>query len=245
MKSLNINNEECRSLEGFERYHISESGRVYRTDLHKPRSLRDKNKVYLSENKVHYKIGEATLRHGRVSITDDTGKLHNKGLSTLVCMAFNNLDENEIDESKEIGYRDEDNKNLHYSNLYLREKSLQNYKLSKKDVQYIRKYIRKKVPLNKIKTGENWGNGKRKIKAPKAPFEIEDVKIRKYVAIFDRTKSAVGIKKPFKVKRNPDKPTDNLIIGILKGYKLTLKHTNITRANENVEKLNQYFFKTK
>ena len=207
MKSLNINNEECRSLEGFEKYHISESGRVYRTDLHKPRSLRDTDKVYLSENKVHYKIGEATL---------------------------------------------------HYSNLYLRAKSLQNYKLSKKDVQYIRKYIRKKVPLNKIgkifnvsemqinriKTGENWGNGKRKIKAPKAPFEIEDVKIRKYVAIFDRTKSAVGIKKPFKVKRNPDNPTDNLIIGILKGYKLTLKHTNITRANENVEKLNQYFFKT-
>ncbi len=256
MKSLSINNEECRSIDGFDRYHISESGRVYRTDLNTPRSARSKDKIYLSENKVHYKIGKNTLRHGRVSITDNTGKLHNKSLSTLVCMAFNNLKEEEIDKSKEIGYRDEDNKNLHYSNLYLRPKSLPNYKLNKKDVQYIRKYIRKKVPLNKIgkifnvsemqinriKTGENWGNGKRKIKAPKAPFEIEDVKIRKYIAIFDRTKTAEGIKKPFKIKRNPDKPTDNLIVGILKGYKLTLKHTNITRANENVEKLNRYFF---
>ena len=76
MKSLIINNEECRSLDGFDRYHISESGRVYRTDLKTPRSARSKDKIYLSENKVHYKIGKNTLRHGRVSITDNTGKAY-------------------------------------------------------------------------------------------------------------------------------------------------------------------------
>ena len=258
METLIINNEECRLIKGFERYHVSESGRVYRTESDKLRKWRTEEKLYISENKVHYKMSDRTLRHGRVSITDNSGKLHNKTLSILVSTAFNNLDEKDLDESQEIGYRDGDNKNLHFKNLFVTTKSLPNFKLTKKDVKHIRKYIRNNVPLNKIgkifnvsemqinriKTGENWGNGKRKIKAPKAPFEIEDVQIRKYIATFNRTKSAVGIKKPFKIKRNPNKPTDNEIVGIVKGYKLSLKHTNITRAKKSVEKLNHYFFKS-
>jgi len=98
------------------------------------------------------------------------------------------------------------------------------------------------MQINRIKTGENWGNGKRKIKAPVAPFEIKDGRMRKYIATFDKKKTVIKIKKPFMVKRNSDKPTDNLIVGIVNGYKLSLKHTNITRAKRMVEKLNKYFF---
>ncbi len=256
MKVLQINNEECRIIDGFERYHVSESGRVYRTDCDKKRTWRTKHKIYINENKIHYKSSRGEQRHGRVSLTDSSGKLHNLTINTLVFLAFNNLNRSEIDDSEEVGYIDGNNKNLHFSNLILVPKPNLNFKLTKKDVLHIRKYIRNKVPLNKIgkifnvsemqinriKTGENWSKGKRKISKPKAPFEIEDPKIRRYIAMFERTKSVGGIKMPFKIKRNPKNPRDNQIIGILKGFKLTLKHTNITRAKKNVEKLNQYFF---
>jgi hypothetical protein len=101
------------------------------------------------------------------------------------------------------------------------------------------------MQINRIKTGENWGNGKRKIKAPKAPFEIKEVKMKKYIATFNREETVRGIRKRFTIKRNPENPTDNLIIGIVNGYKLSLKHSNITRAKESVQKLNDYFFENK
>jgi hypothetical protein len=66
--------------------------------------------------------------------------------------------------------------------------------------------------------------------------------MRKYIATFDKKETNKNIKKTFTVRRNPENPTDNKIVGIVQGYKLSLNHKNITRAREIVKKLNKYFF---
>lgn len=258
MHTIEINNEECRNIVGFERYHISESGRVYRTDMGIKRSAKSKDKIYLGENKVHFKLIKGKLKQANVFLTNNDGRLSNLSVSLLMAKTFGIINKKNFSHRKEIGYKDANEQNLHYTNLFIKDKDRvsTNSKLNKEDVKHIRKYIKQGVSLrhigklfcvsemqiNRIKTGENWGNGKRKIKAPTAPFEIKDKKIKRYIAIFDREETAKGIKKRFKVKRNPDVPTDNLIVGIVNGYKLSLKHSNITRAKINAEKLNAYFF---
>ena len=257
MGDLTINNEKCYIVSGFERYHISESGRIYRTDSDKKRSWRTKGKIYISENKIHFRIRNNKLRPGLVSLTDTEGKLHSVSVASLVAITFGITTRKQLETKKQtIGYKDGNIKNLHYSNLILTERRKANSKLSLEDVKHIKKHIKKGVPLNKIaylfsvsemqinriKTGENWGNGKRKIKAPKVPFEIEDGRVRKYIATFNKEETTKNIRKTFSVKRNPKIPTDNTIVGIVKGYKLSLKHKNITRAREIVERLNKYFF---
>jgi len=252
-----INEEDCHEIVGFERYHISESGRIYRTDSDKERSWRAKGKQYISENKIHFKFQNNKLRPGLASLTDSKGKLHSVAVAPLVAITFGVATTKQLQRKhKTIGYKDGNKKNLHYSNLHVIEKAKVNNKLTLEDVKHIKKHIRKGIPLNRIaylfsvsemqinriKTGENWGNGKRKIKAPQAPFEIEDGRMRKYIATFDQKKTTKNIRKTFTVRRNPEMPTDNTITGIVKGYKLSLKHKNITRAKEIVTKLNDYFF---
>ncbi len=256
MDKLIINSEECRKIEDFERYHISESGRVYRTETGKKRTWRTKGKVFINETKIHFRIENDKLRQGFVSLTDTKGKLHNIAVAPLVAFAFGVLSKKINNKKQGIDYKDGDKKNLHYSNLLVVEKKYTNSKLNSEDIKHIRKQIKLGVPLrriaqifcvsemqiNRIKTGENWGNGKRKIQIPVAPFEIEDGRIRKYIATFDSKETTTKIKKPFKIKRNSEKSTDNIIVGIVNGYKLSLKHSNITIANRVVEKLNKYFF---
>ena len=252
-----INDEKCLQIIGFERYHISESGRIYRTEIDKERSWRTKGRIYINENKIHFKFHNNKLRQGLASLTDSKGKLHSVAVAPLVAITFGITTHKQLKTKKlTIDYKDGNKKNLHYSNLLLIEKRYVNSKLTLEDVKLIKKHIRKGTPLNKIaslfsvsemqinriKTGENWGNGKRKIKAPKAPFEIGDGRIRKYIATFDKKKTTKNIRKIFTVRRNPEVPTDNTITGIIKGYKLSLKHKNITRAREIVRKLNEYFF---
>ncbi len=252
-----INNEKCYKIVGFERYHISESGRIYRTDSDKERSWRTQGKIYIGENKIHFRTRNDTLSPGLASLTDSEGKLHNVTVAPLVAIAFGIATIKQLQSKRQtIDYKDGDKKNLHYSNLLLTKKKPVKSKLTFEDVKQIKKHIRKGIPLNKIaylfsvsemqinriKTGENWGSGKRKIKAPKVPFEVEDGKIRKYIATFDKKKTTNNIKKPFVVKRNPKIATDNTIVGIVKGHKLSLSHKNITRAREIVKKLNKYFF---
>lgn len=254
-----INGEECRNIIGFERYHVSESGRVYRTEIGKKRTWRTKGRIYINESKIHFRVQNGELRQGQVSLTDTNGKLHNVSIAPIVARTFGVIDKKTISNRQKIGYKDGNKKNLHYTNLFIAEKVYANSKLSKKDVKHIKKYIKQGVSLryisrvfcvsemqiNRIKTGENWGNGKRKIKAPKAPFEIKEVRMRKYIATFDRKKIVSGIRKRFTIKRNPENPADNLIVGIINGYKLSLKHTNITRAKKSVKTLNKYFFESK
>ncbi len=259
MDKLIINGEECRRIKNFERYHISESGRVYRTDIDKKRSWRTKGKVYINELKVHFRYRKGNLRPGHVSLTDTEGKLHNVTVAPLIAVAFGVISD-ELNMNKQaIEYKDGNRKNLHYTNLVVVKKIHPNSKLNREDVKHIKKQIKMGIPLrtiarffrvsemqiNRIKTGENWGNGKRKIKAPEAPFEIEDGRIRKYIATFNKKKTVDGIKKEFTVKRNNNDPTDNTIQGIVNGYKLSLKHRNITRAEQLVKKLNNYFFYSK
>ncbi len=259
MDKIIINSEECHKVLDFERYHISKSGRIYRTETGKKRSWRTKGKVFINEIKVHFRIQNDILRQGFASLTDTEGKLHNVAVAPLVAIAFGVLLEKLNKKKQAIDYKDENKRNLHYSNLFVVKKIHTNSKLNSKDIKHIKKQIKLGIPLrriawvfgvsemqiNRIKTGENWGNGKRKIKAPVAPFEIEDGRIRKYIATFDKEKTVKSIKKPFMVKRNIGKPTDNLIVGIVNGYKLSLKHTNITSAKRIVEKLNKYFFNLK
>ncbi|EDM44604.1 hypothetical protein SCB49_13570 [unidentified eubacterium SCB49] len=259
MDYIVINDEKCYQIIGYENYHVSESGRIYRTEIDKERTWRTKGKIYKSENKIHFRIRNGKLRDGYASLTDKKGKLHSVTVSWLVAKAFNITSRKLNKKRHSIGYKDGNKRNLHYSNLLVLDRVKNNSKLTLEDVKHIKKQIKKGIPLNRIaylfnvsemqinriKTGENWGNGKRKIKAPKAPFEIEDSKIRKYIATFDRQEMNQSIKKTFTIKRNPEDPTDNTIVGIVKGYKLSLKHKNITRAREIVVRLNDYFFEHK
>lgn len=256
MDTIIINNEECRRIKNFERYHISVSGRIYRTETAKKRSWRTEGKVYISENKIHFRVRNNKLRDGLASLTDTEGTLHSVAVAPIVATAFGLISRKFNSRKQAITYKDGNKRNLHYNNLVVVIRAYANSKLTHDDIKQIKKQIKLGVPLNstarrfgvsemqisRIKTGENWGNGKRKIPAPEAPFEIKDGKMRKYIATFDSKKVMDGVKKPFTVRRNAKKPTDNAIVGIVMGYKLSLKHTNITRAREIVEKLNQYFF---
>jgi hypothetical protein len=256
MDKLIINEENCYRIKGFKNYHISESGRIYRTLIDKKRTWRTKGKVYLNELNIQFRIQNGKLRHGYASLTDDNGKPRSVQVAALVAITFGLLPKGFNKKKHEIDYKDGDKKNLHYSNLVVKKRKFANTKLSPKDVKQIKNLIKQGIALRKIavvygvsemqigriKTGENWNNNRRKIKPPEAPFHIEDGRIRKYIATFDRKKTADGIKKEFSIKRNPKEPTDNHIIGILNGYKLSIKHKNITRAEKIVEKLNDYFF---
>lgn len=252
-----INDEKCYKVIGFEKYHVSESGRVYRTETGRPRTWRTKGRAYINENKVHFDIRNDVIKRGFVCLTDTEGKLHNIDVSEVVAMAFGVIEGKLNKRKQSIVHIDGDKRNLHYTNLQVGDKKHSNSKLTKEDVKHIRKQIKMGVPLrkiawffsvsemqiNRIKTGENWGTGKRKLKAPEAPFEIEDGRMRKYIATFNNKKTVTKVKKPFAVKRNAEKPTDNTIVGIVNGYKLWIKHANITRAKQLVDKLNDYFFK--
>ncbi len=258
MISKTIHNEECRPVLGFERYFISESGQPYRTEPlnNKEKALIDEGALYVNKGMKHFQIRKGRMRQGYCSLTSSEGKLYNLPIAQLVAHAFGLVSGVFNTKRHSIEYIDGDKKNLHYTNLKIVDKQYGNGKLTKSDVKKIRHLISMDIPLrhigvtfgvsemqiNRIKTGENWGNGKRKIKAPEAPFQIADGKIRKYIAIFNAEVASKELKKPFTIKRNPKDPTDNLINGILKGYKLTLKHKNITRAEVNVQKLNNYFF---
>lgn len=256
-----INDEECRVIKGFDRYVVSDSGKVYRiTPLNKveEEQLKKNKGLYVNRVAVHFNKGRKTQPNLFVNLTIPEGdvRLFSIKVAKLVAESFG-LGNGTFDKDKhDVVFIDDNKQNLHISNLKMRDKSKGVGKISIKDVKEIKKQIKQGATLkhlaekygvsdmqiNRIKTGENWGNGKRKIKAPVAPFEITDGKIRRYIATFNAEPARKGIRKPFTVKRNPKEPTDNLIVGIVKGYKLSLKHQNITRAQENVKKLNSYFF---
>lgn len=256
MEDIIINKEKCKRIIGFERYHISESGRIYRTDVDKKRTWRTEGREYINEKKIHFIERQGELKGAYASLTDAEGKLHNVSVSSLVAISFGVISRKINKRKKTIAHKDGNKRNLHYSNLEVVNKVFVNSKLTLKEVKHIKKLIKEEMPLNKIaklfgvsemqinriKTGENWGNGKLKIEKPKAPFEIEDGRIRRYISTFNATETQANLRKTFSVRRNPDNPTDNTIVGIMEGYKLSLKHKNITRAKEIVLRLNEYFF---
>lgn len=259
MNAIVINNEECRIIVGFERYHVSESGRIYRTRTLMPSEEKKiaRGALFITEKKIFFKYRKGILQQGFVSLGDSNGKLHMLPVATLVARAFEIVPNCITQKKYSFGYKDGNKKNLHYTNLHIISNRRLSHKLSYENVKEIKKLLKqgeslKKIgdaygvsdmQIHRIKTGENWGNGKRKIKAPVAPFEVENGRMRRYIAMFESQKTSKNIKKPFSIKRNPEDPTDNVIIGIINGYKLTMKHSNITRAKSNIEKLNKYFFR--
>ncbi|MBI9067804.1 MAG: hypothetical protein JEZ09_10970, partial [Salinivirgaceae bacterium] len=198
MTSIIIDNEECRPIIGYERYHISESGQVYRTSSsnNKEKKLIKDGAPYVLKKNLFYVEHKGKLRQATCSLNDNMGKLHSLLVSELIVEAFGLFDGKFNKKKNSIEYIDGDKKNLHYKNLRICKKKYPNTKLSDSDVKKIKRLILigyplkhigllfkvSKMQINRIKTGENWNNGKRKIKAPEAPFEIEDGKIRKYIA---------------------------------------------------------------
>ena len=87
MQKIIIQQEECRNIPNFSTYHISESGRVYRTKRTKNKSILVTNNNYIRESKIHFKPNKA-FTHGRVSLIDDHGTLHNLNVAFLVATAF-------------------------------------------------------------------------------------------------------------------------------------------------------------
>ena len=150
MDYLIINNEKCYQIKGFERYHISESCRIYRTDIDKKRSWRTEGKVFISENKIHFRIKNNKLSQGLASLTDKKGKLHNVCVAPLVALAFGVISK-KLNKRQDIGYKDGNKRNLHYSNLILIDKKNPSIKLTLKDVKQIKKLIRKDIDLIRLK----------------------------------------------------------------------------------------------
>ncbi len=107
-----INKELCKQIKGFERYHISESGRIYRTQP-KPGNTKEQKRLeeqsYISENKIHFREHNGKLRQALVSITDNNGRLRNLVVSNLMVVAF--IDENFNHKKNSVGYKDENKKN--------------------------------------------------------------------------------------------------------------------------------------
>ena len=139
MGELRINNERCLNIIGFERYHVSESGRIYRTDVGKKRSNSTKDKIYLSENKVHFKLINGKLKQGNVYLTDKNGKFNNVAISPLIAKSFGILSKKKLPPRKKIGYKDSDETNLHYTNLFITDRIQKNSKLNNEDIKQIKK----------------------------------------------------------------------------------------------------------
>lgn len=254
-----INGEGCRPLERFPDYVISTGGRIYRITAknNKERKLlKDKPETqYFHEVKpsLQYSGWQRSIPEKRCGLMLPEGKLTTIGVAALVAQAFGFYPK-ERDYYKLV-YKDGNPDNCNIDNIEFVKKVPSNQILTEEDIPKIRRLIELGVPLrhigkvfnvcemqiNRIKTGENWNNGKRIIKPKKPPFKIEDGKIRRLVTYFKWSKVDKGLRKPFYINRNED-PEDNEIIGILKGYRFTHHHRNISRARDMVDRLNRYFF---
>lgn len=252
-----INGEECKAIPSFERYVISENARVYRVIAlsEKEKELQNNlpNKVFFKESKVQFFTKKVRGRWSQVRLVADNGKATTASVEKLVCLAFGLY--SNLKDRFSVDFKDENSNRICVDNLIVTERHVNNYKLSIDKVKEIRNLISKGVTLRKIasiygvsdmqisriKTGENWRRGGRKIPAPQVPFIIEDAKIRRFVSSFEFTKIDKKIRRPFSIKRFAN-ANDNIIVGVLNGFRLSKSHKNISRARELVFKLNKHFF---
>lgn len=254
---VKINGEYCVRLKNYPHYVVSRSGRFYRTEPYcrSERLIQKQNPNAYFNEVSHSVCKNKSNSFILVALVDKNDKRTTARAARLVAEAFGK----KIKSKKPIfNYIDGDFRNVSFDNLMIGKRKMVHkfYKIKESDVPIIRELLEKNVSLktiakiyncsdmsiHRIKTGECWNEGIIIIEKPQAPFYIEDGKIRKYIAIFDHKKVQDNIKKKFTIKRNYENPTDNLIWGIVNGYKLSLKHQNITRARELVKKLNNYFF---
>jgi hypothetical protein len=256
---LTIHGELCVSIPKCSNYVISESGRVYRIVPLTKREIKvmqdNPDLQYISKLTINYQKDKKRIK-GIVGLTTDDKKRTTLDVARAVAKLFLPKPKYKINYYTLI-FKDGNIKNMHYTNLKYERNYSNNMKLSHEDIKEIKKKIKQGIPLktisndypvtemqiNRIKTGENWGNGKRKIPPKTAPFYIENPKMRVLIASFNNKKTKTNIKKKFYIKRDPNEPTNNQIIGIFNGYKFYKNHQNITRAIEIANKLNDHFFK--
>jgi LysM repeat protein len=255
--SMRINEELCASIPDFSRYVISEKGRIYRIKaLNKKEALALENnpeKPYVRESKYQVYVNKSRGRWSQVGLINDNGRFMTAAVEKLLCTAFELWPDKK--KNMAITFKDNNPNNIQTNNIEFEPWKPRNSKLSTNDVKEIKKKINSGMALNKIskeygvsdmqisriKSGENWRKGGRKIPVAKAPFNIEDGKIRRFLSTFEFTAIDNNIRRPFTIKRSKT-PSDNKIIGVVNGYRVSKKHKNISRARELVYKLNLYFF---
>lgn len=258
---LIINKEICRPIPNFSRYHISSSGRIYRTKPVYPfeeRLLEESKAKFIAFREVKSKAsysGNKKNKYLRCGLKKDNSKLTTNNVAFLVMSAFELLPKEEIDYFKII-HIDGDITNCNIDNLRFEKKQPRNHILKKEDIPKIRELIKQgcvlrhiarefgvcEMQIQRIKTGENWSK-RRKIYPKKLPFQVKDPKIRNLLRNFEETKlKNANIKSPFTIKRDKNDATNNLIVGRINGYKFINNHKNISRARTIVDKLNRYFF---
>ena len=147
MSKIIINQEEAKLIPRFSSYHISESGRVYKTSSPKRKIKPKENENYLKEIKLHFKKDNISS-HGRVSLVDDKGKLLNLCAGLLVALTFKLFDTNSKITKKDISYKDGNRHNLHVSNLTLVDKTYPNSKLKPNQIKLIKKRFSTKGIIN-------------------------------------------------------------------------------------------------
>lgn len=267
-KDVSINGDACKRIKGHSQYVISVTGRVYRTvpcnHLELLNYALHTDLKHCTEKKILFQKKRKN-DYPRVSLTGDKGSSKNTGkrllnylsLVEVMAITFGIVKPNFDKRACKVIHRDGNIHNNHLTNITTTDSTGTNCKVTRSQVKEIKRLIALGYNLNhigllydisemqvgRIKTGENWSGSGRTIPAPKAAFPVEDGKIRRFIAIFDAVPANKNIKKQFSIKRNPANPIDNVITGILNGYKLRLKHKNITRAKLHVEHLNDYFFK--
>lgn len=254
---MKINGDVCKVIPGYSRYVISESGRIYRTV---PSNSKEKQKLednpkenYVRENTIQYYNQRVRGRWSQIGLINDKGKFVTAAAEKLVCSAFDLWPDKK--HKYVIDFKDGDTTNFSVDNLIISKARPNNSKLNDEQVREIKKLISKKTPLRhiakhygvsdmqicRIKSGENWRKGGRKVPPPKAPIEIEDGRIRRLIASFESSPIDDGIRKPFDIKRN-NFEEEFKIIGVTNGYRFKKAHHNISRAHAMVFKLNSYFF---
>lgn len=259
MERLIIHGEECLPIPEFSLYHISITGRIYRTvPITKKETILKNTEpeiLYYHEVSSTLQFDKGIYPTLRAGLKTDQGHLTTSRVGMLVAKAFGVYPKKPLHYT--LHYKDGNARNCFLANLEFKKRQPANAILTKKDVKQIRKLIDEKIPLRhiadkfgvcemqigRIKTGENWGSGKKKILPPQAPFHVEDGKKRRLLASFKHQRVAsTEIVRPFTIKRDKKNPENNIMIGIFKGYKFTKGHQNVSRARVIVHELNKYFF---
>ena len=236
----------CRRIPGFSQYVINESGEIWK---HHKREIKPiKTKFY-----PHMDQGTTSC-----CMKNDKGLWQGASVTALVYKTWNEDVKANFQKGK-LTYLDGNPQNLHHTNIKYEHKAT-NVKLTLPDVETIKKLLKLGNPMAeiardygisdmqvyRIKIGENWNIGRRVSKKKnykEPPFQITDKNINRYIREKFTWERCEGIRKKFYIKRNPDNTRDNVIIGIVHGFKFTSKSVmSITMIKKTCLNLNRHFF---
>lgn len=256
---LYVNGEIVKQIPDFSNYVVSEFGKVY---LINPTWLHNSPIQYPESNlKIYYRVKSCLQKRSKdysalfIGLKNDEGRQTCRTIPWLVYNAFGQQLKGHPN-SYSIRYHDNDPYNCHIDNLLIQVRDKAHLKLQPEWIPHIKKMLKNGVPLSiiglrfgvsdmqihRIKTGENWNNGRRLIKKPTLPFKVDnpDVRLILYPCEFKKINDP-NIRSKFFIRRNGYDGTDNTIIGRINGYRISKPHKNITRARQQVAKINEYF----